>query len=192
VVLPAAVVLLPAQVEQGIFMKNIGVRNGLLGGVVVVLFFALVYTAKKEVLLSPWLWWGSMAFYVLFMYKAAKEDCAQLGTKRDFREILRAPFITFIVINLIFWLFYYGLHLSDPDLLSMKLLKEIKEFEDQITTGAGDPQEGNRIREYIIELKKALVNPVQPLGPIITKMFIGALGGFGLSAGIAAILRSSE
>lgn len=190
--MPCPVVLLPAKVRQGIFMKNIGVRHGLLGGVVVVLFFALVYTAKKEAMLNPWLWWGSMVFYVLFMYRAAKEDCAQLGTKRDFREILRTPFITFIVINLLFWLFYYGLHLSDTELLSMKLLKEIKEYESQLATGTGDPQQSNQMREYIVELKKALDHPVQPLGPIITKMFLGALGGFALSAGIAAFLRSSE
>lgn len=191
-VLPAAVVLLPAQVEQGIFMKNIGVRNGLLGGVVVVLFFALVYTAKKETFLNPWVQWGSLAFYLLFMYRAAKEDCAQLGTKRDFREILRAPFVAFIVINLFYWLFYYGLHLADPELLRMELLAEKQLYQDQLSSGPGDPQQANQLRERIIEVEKALSNPVQPLGPVITRMFMGALGGFGLSAGIAVILRSSE
>lgn len=173
-------------------MKNIGVRHGLLGGVVVVLFFALVYTVKKEAFLNPWIQWGAMAFYVLFMYRAAKEDCNQLGIKRDFREILRTPFIAFIVINLFYWLFYYGLHLADTDLIRLELLAEKQLYQDQLSSGPGDPQQSNQIRERIIEVEKALTDPVQPLGPVLTRMTMGALGGFALSAGIAAYLRSSE
>lgn len=173
-------------------MKNIGVRNGLLGGVVVVMFFALVYTAKKEAFLNTWVQWGSMAFYLLFMYRAAREDCALSGTNRDFREILRAPFVVFILINLFYWLFYYGLHLADTELLRMELLAERQLYEDQLRAGPGDPQQANQLRERIIEVEKALANPVQPLGPVITRMAMGALGGFALSAGIAAMLRLSK
>ena len=173
-------------------MKNIGVRNGLLGGVVVVMFFALAYTVKKEAFLHPGVQWGSMAFYLLFMYRAAREDCALSGTKRDFRELLRTPFVVFILINLFYWLFYYGLHLFDAELLRMELLAEKQLYQDQLSAGPGDPQQANQLRERIIEVGKALTNPVQPLGPVITRMAMGALGGFALSAGIAAILRSSK
>lgn len=173
-------------------MKNIGVRHGLLGGVVVVAFFALVYTIKKEAFLNPAVQWGSMLFYLLFMYRAAKEDCAALGVDRDFREIIRAPFTAFILINLFYWLFYYGLHLADTELLRLELLAEQKMYEEQIAAGTGDPQQTNQLRENMIAVEKALENPVQPLGPVITRMAIGALGGFALSAGIAATFRLSK
>ncbi len=173
-------------------MKNNSIRNGLLGGVVVVVYFFVLYTVKRELFLNPLVQWASMGFYILFMYRAARTDISEYGTQRDFREILRTPFIVFILINLFYWLFYYGLHLADVELLRMELLAEKQLYQDQLLQGAGDPQQANQLRERVAEVEKALLNPVQPLGPVITRMAIGALGGFALSAGIAAYLRSSK
>ena len=173
-------------------MKNDAVRNGLLGGLVVVFYFALVYVAKKEAFLNPWVQWASMVFYGVFMYRAAKTDGAEHGTQRDFRMLIRAPFMVFILINLFYWLFYYGLHLADPELVRLELLAEKQMYRTQILQGAGDPQQANQLRERILDIDKALEHPVQPLGPVITRMFIGALGGFALSAGIVAYIRASK
>ncbi|MEZ4942746.1 MAG: DUF4199 family protein [Saprospiraceae bacterium] len=172
--------------------KNTGLRNGLLGGGAVVFYFALLYTIDRQAFLNPWLQWASMGLYLLFMYRAAKEDCAQHGAKRDFRAILRTPFIVFILINLFYWLFYYGLHLADLELLRLELLAEKQAYQEQINSGTGDPQVTNQLRERMNDVDKALQNPVQPLGPVITRMAMGAIGGFALSAGIAAILRTSD
>jgi hypothetical protein len=172
-------------------MKNPALKYGLLGAVVIVFYFALLYFSKKENFLSPLLQWGSMVMYLFFMYKAAQEDCAEKGTDRDFREIIRTPFSVFLLINLGYWLFYYGLHLADPGLIQMEMTMELSSIKAQLSAGLGDPEQANRYRERILELEKAVQSPgVQPLGPIITRMFMGALGGFGLAAGIAAILRS--
>ncbi len=173
-------------------MKSIGLRNGLLGGAVVVFYFALLYTAKKEAFLNPWLQWASMVVYLLFMYRAGQEDCALRGTKRDFREILRTPFVVFILINMFYWLFYYGLHLADVDLVRMELLAEKQMYQSHLIQGTGDPQQANQLRERIADVDKALLDPVQPLGPVLTRMAVGALGGFALSAGVAALLRSKN
>lgn len=172
------------------YMKNIGVKYGLLGGVVVIFYFVLLYVAKKELFLHPGLQWASMAFYLIFMYKAAQDDCRIKGVKRDFREILRTPFVVFLLINLAYWLFYYAIHLADPELVSMELTRQIAFCKDQLASGLGDPEQSNKMREQIVELEKALAHPSpQPLGPVLMQMAIGALGGFGLSAGIAALLR---
>lgn len=171
-------------------MKNIGVRYGLLGGVAVVFYFAILYFAKKELTLNPWLYWASMAIYLLFMWRAAQEDCAERGTNRDFREVLRTPFIVFLLTNLLFWLFWYTLHLADPDLLRMEAAKELDFWKQQLATGTGDPQQNNQIREQIQQLEKA--EPKLGIGDVFLQMGFGTLGGFGLSAGIAAILRSEK
>lgn len=172
-------------------MKNPALKYGLLGAVVIVFYFALLYFSKKENFLSPLLQWGSMVMYLFFMYKAAQEDCAEKGTDRDFREIIRTPFTVFLLINLGYWLFYYGLHLADPGLIRMEMDMELTGLKAQLTAGLGDPEQANRFRERIQELEKTIQSPVvQPLGPIITRMFMGALGGFGLAAGIAGVLRS--
>ena len=172
-------------------LSSPGVKYGLLGGAVVVFYFLILYFIKADLFLSPLLQWGSMGFYLLFMWQAAKVDGSLHEAPRDFRTILRTPFITFLIINLCYWLFYYALHLYDPALLQTEMAMELKGLKTQIEAGIGDPQQGNILRERMLELEKSMQSTAkQPLGPIINRMFIGAIGGFGLSAGLAAIFRS--
>ncbi len=174
-------------------LSNTGVRYGLLGGAVVVFYFVLLYIVKTELFLSPLLQWGSLGFYLLFMWQACKVDCASNGAARDFREVLRTPFIVFLLINLCYWVFYYALHLFDPSLVQVEMMMEMKGIQAQIDGGVGDPQQANMLRERLGGLEKNLQSPpAQPLGPIVTRMFIGALGGFGLAAAVAAIFRSKD
>lgn len=166
-------------------MKNPSLRYGLLGAVAVVFYFLLLYVAKKEQFFNPWLQWASMGIYVLFMARAAREDRAQHGTARDFREMVRAPFVTFLLINLGYWLFYYGLHLYDPSLLYAEMLMEKNTLEAQLSAGAGDPQQANQLRERVQELQHLMQTGVQQsLAPIVTRMCMGAIGGFMLAAGV--------
>ncbi|MEQ1747398.1 MAG: hypothetical protein ABMA02_18350 [Saprospiraceae bacterium] len=173
-------------------MKNNILQNGLLGGMTVIFYFTLLYTVGKETFLNPGLQWAAMIFYIAFMYRAAKADCADNGTDRDFRAILRTPFAVFVLVNLCYWLFFYGLHLYDLDLVRMELVAEKQAYQAMLDGGAGDPEQANRIREGLLEIDKAIENPVQPLGPVITRMAIGTIGGFGLSAGVAAVVRSAR
>jgi Protein of unknown function (DUF4199) len=177
---------------EKIFMfSNPGIRFGLLGGAVVVFYFMVLYAIKPDLFLSPLLQWGSIGFYLLFMWQAARTDAAALGTARDFRELLRTPFVAFLLINLCYWLFYYALHLFDPSLVQAEMSLEMRSIEAQIEAGIGDPQVGNALRERMAELQKSMDSPpALPLAPILTRMCIGALGGFALAAGVAAIVRS--
>ncbi|MCB0575467.1 MAG: DUF4199 family protein [Saprospiraceae bacterium] len=171
-------------------MKNTGVRYGLLGGVVAVFYYALLYVARKELFLNPWLQWAGLGIYLLFMYRAAKEDCAANGTQRDFREILRTPFVVFLLINLCYWLFYYSLHLADPELLQLETAAQLEYFKAQLEAGPGDPEQANQLREQIQYLEKTGMS--LPLGHVFLRMGFGALGGFALSAGLAALLRNEQ
>lgn len=171
-------------------MKNPAIRYGLLGAMAVIFYFALLYVARKELFLNPWFQWASMAIYVVFMAKSATDDMHEHGQARDFREMVRAPFITFLLINLGYWLFYYGLHLYDPSLLYSEMLLEKNALQAQVQAGVGDPDQANRLRERVQELEHLLQTGVkQSLGPVITRMGMGTLGGFALAAGIVAIKR---
>lgn len=174
-------------------MKIPSFKYGLLGGVVVMFYFLILYVIKTEHFFSPFLQWGSMFFYLFFMYKAAQEDCAAHGIDRDFRELLRSPFVVFLLINLVYWLFYYGLHLYDGGLVLAELDMERKSLQSQLTAGLGDPEQSNLFRERIAALDSLMLNPsTQPLGPIITRMCIGSIGGFILAAGIAGIFKMKK
>lgn len=168
-----------------------GLRYGFVGGIVVIAYFSVLYFAKQNLFLSPLLQWGSLIFYLFFMWLAAKEDCAAHGTSRDFREIVRTPFVAFLFINLCYWLFYYGLHLYDPSLLLAEMRFELDTLKGQLSAGVGDPEQANQLRERIQELEKNILSPqAQPLGPVLLRMCVGALGGFVLAAGVAYWAKS--
>ena len=169
--------------------KNAGLKYGFLGGVVVVFYFALLYFSNKTNFLNPWLQWSSMVLYLLFMYRATREDGLLHGFNRDFREMLRTPFVVFLLINLMYWLFYYSLHLADPELLKMETALQVGHLKSQLDAGLGDPQEANKIREQIQYLEKDGMS--LPLGPVLLQMCLGAIGGFALAAGITALIRST-
>ncbi len=171
-------------------MKNPGLKYGAIGGAAVVAYFLLLYLLDKSYFLNSNLQWASMVAYLGAMYMACQQDCAANGTARDFREIIRTPFVTFLLINLAYWLFYYGLHLFDKDLVAMELDLKIKFTQQMLDAGTGDPEQANQYRQGLLELEKAKQNPIQPLGPVLAQMGIGAIGGFGLAAGIAALMRN--
>lgn len=170
-------------------MKNIGVRYGVLGGLAVVFYFALLYFGRKEWFLHLGLQWASLLLYLVFMYRAAQEDFAAHGARRDFRVLVRTPFVVFLLINLAYWLFYYGIHLADPSLVVMELEQNAVELKGQIDA-ATDPVQRNELNQQLAELRRMQVAPVIPLGFVLAKMAGGALGGFALAAGITAWLRS--
>ncbi len=173
-------------------MKNHILQNGVLGGLTVVLYFALVYGISREAFMHPGLQWASLVFYLVFMWRAARMDCALHGAEREFRDLVRTPFAVFILINLAYWLFYYGLHLADPELVRLELLAQREGIAALLDKGVGDPQSANQLREQLKELDKVLENPVQPLGPILMRFGIGALGGFVLAAGVVLGMRFSR
>lgn len=171
--------------------NNPGIRFGLLGGFSVVALYTLVYTVDKSSYHHTGLYYGSLIVYAWFMFLASRSDISVNGSARDFRELVRIPFITFLIINLCFWLFDYGLHLYDNSLTAMELQAALSRLKADLEGGTGDPQQANSIRDQIIGIENSLAHPArQPLGPVVTQMFIGALGGFALSAGIVTFVRN--
>jgi hypothetical protein len=171
--------------------NNPGIRFGLLGGFSVVALYTLVYTVDKSSYHHTGLYYGSLIVYAWFMFLASRSDISVNGSARDFRELVRIPFITFLIINLCFWLFDYGLHLYDNSLTAMELQAALSRLKADLEGGVGDPQQANSIRDQIIGIENSLAHPArQPLGPVVTQMFIGALGGFALSAGIVTFVRN--
>lgn len=170
-----------------------GVRYGLLGGIAVVFYFALLYIAKPEMYLDLSLQWGSMVIYLIFMWIATKEDCTLKGAARDFREVVRTPFVVFLLINLCYWVFNYGLRLYDPSILLTELNVALDMAKTQLNAGVGDPEQADKLRKYVQELERLIQNPQpQPLGPIIRDMCMGAVGGFVLAAGVAAMVKNQK
>ena len=73
----------------------------------------------------------------------------------------------------------------------MELGQQMAFLKKQLTDGTGDPEQAAKIREQIQSLE-ATKDLKQPLGPVLLQMAIGALGGFALSAVIAAAMRFKQ
>ncbi len=170
-------------------MKNPGIRYGVLGGLAVVLYFFIFYYAQKSLFINPVVKWASMGIYLACMYQAAREDFALHGVDRDFPLLMRTPFLVFILINLAYYFFDYGIHLADPELLAMETKYRISVLQQQLVDGVGDPNEANSIREEIQSLQKEGGGIY--LGEVLFRMAIGANGGFGLAAGLALLLKNT-
>lgn len=162
-------------------------RYGIIGGIAVVFYFLIAYIAGKALFINPWVQWASMVIYLIMMYKAAQDDGIINGYSRDFRTILRTPFIVFLIINLFYWLFFYGLHLYDAELLQIETAEQIQHIKTQLSAGTGDPQQANNLREQLQFLENSGTS--MPVGPVFMRMALGAIGGFGISAAIAAMIR---
>jgi hypothetical protein len=171
-------------------MKNFGVKYGLVGSLILLVYFLAVYAMGINAFLNPIFQWMSMVIYVYFMYRGSKDDMAQNGASRDFRELLRTPFVVFLLINLTYWLFYYGLNLFDPAILKMQTALQITDLQAKIDAGMGDPEQSNQIREQIQYLEKDGMS--LPLGPVMMRMGMGAIGGFGIAAMISTIIRGDK
>lgn len=80
-------------------LTNPGIRFGLLGGFTVVALYTLVYTVDKDAYHHTGLYYGSLTVYAWFMFLASRSDISVNGSARDFRELVKIPFITFLITN---------------------------------------------------------------------------------------------
>lgn len=172
-------------------MSNPIQKYGLLGAAAVVFYFAIAYTSGKENFLNPVVQWLPMVVYVAMMYRAAGEDVAANGIGRDFRELTRTPFAVFLIINLAYWMFYYGLHLFDNQLLVLQNAQQLAQMKAELTAGTGDPERSNLLRTQIQELENETAQSM-PLAPVVLRMAMGAVGGFALAAGVVGVLKMRD
>lgn len=172
-------------------MSNPIQKYGWLGGAVVIFYFLIAYFSGRENFLNPVVQWLPMVIYVAMMYRAASEDVAANGIARDFRELSRTPFAVFLIINLCYWMFYYGLHLYDNQLLVLESAQQLANMKAELAAGTGDPERSNVLRQQI-QILENQTEPQLPLAPIVMRMAMGAIGGFALAAGVVAVLKMKD
>lgn len=106
---------------------------GSLAGLLTIAAFLAGYFSDKPLVFAPWLTYGTYLFYVGAMYFAAVKTRDLTEGPFPWREALRPAFLTFIVANTVYYLFYYYLHQADPSLAGIQ--KEImREMLPQLTT----------------------------------------------------------
>ena len=144
------------------------VKYGVIGGILTVLVYTVMYAVNKEWLLSAGLHWSSLLIYLAAMIYTA--DLALKAGLTDFKGILKPVFICFLVANLIYYLYYYILTVGiDPGLAEM----QVQQMLDKMEELQGGPIDPEKMKQRGL------------LSSYVFSYFQGALGGFILSAIIA-------
>lgn len=93
-----------------------GIINGLTAGILTLGLFLLSYFVDRALILNPWVWWGSLVIYLIFMFRAVQQV-----DSTAFRRSVQAAFLVFVIANAIFYLFYYLLFsVFDPGLVDLQ------------------------------------------------------------------------
>lgn len=158
----------PPQPSAAEAWQGTGGKNGLLAGVYTIAAFSVVYALNPAWMLHRAWFLGSFVIYIALMFRAA------LGSGSEvFKDVVRPPFVVFIVANLIFHLFYYTLfNFVDPGLydLQLKLLTEAGQLPDKA------------------DRQSLIMTP----GKSVFTYFNSLIGGFALSSVIAFIVLKTR
>ncbi|HMQ47500.1 MAG TPA: DUF4199 domain-containing protein [Saprospiraceae bacterium] len=101
--------------------KRIAVRYGLLAGISTVGLFLLLYFVEPAWMFNPWIYWGSLIIYLVFMWQAVQADRKNKAGNYTFQNALQTAFLVFVVANLIYYLFYWLLYAwIDPGLVDLQ------------------------------------------------------------------------
>ncbi len=158
-------------------MKNIAVKYGLFAGLATILYFLGFYYWDKAVMLEPWVSWSSVLFIVVAMVMAIHATRRQAGQKIEFRQALRAAFLTGVIANVAFYVFYYLIMQSDAELVSI-LKQQTMDFYQSWTSG-----------EQLETMMKSLEDFKVGLSTILLSLARSIIGSFILALLLAAILR---
>ena len=157
--------------------RNISLKYGVLAGGVVILYLLLFYLIEKGLMFSMGVAWSSILIYAFFMYKAIAEQRTIFEGKITFREAVSVAFLTFIIANIIYYVFHYPMVKLDPSLVG--ILKEMSiDFYKKIMSN----QDGEEIEK---SFKDFDIN----LSTIFLSFARGAIGGFILSLPLAGFMR---
>jgi hypothetical protein len=160
--------------------RKISLKYGLIAGGSVVLYFLLFYFLDKESMLKMWVSGSSLFLYVIFMAKSVSD---QRGLQEDiisFREAISVAFLTFIIANAVYYVFYYFIMKSDPELVEMLRQASI-EFYQQFLADRNP-----------VEVEKSFEGFEVDVSSVLLSFARGAIGGFILSIIIAGAMRRGK
>lgn len=161
-------------------MKNNALKAGLITGLITILLFFITYQISPKGMLSPFLYWGSLLISFFGMLGAALLEKRRGNGVLPFRKGLTITFLTFLLANFLFFIFYYWMFTSyAPELPALQ--KEISaEFYEHSYSGA-------ELRKKLRLLEESDFGVT--LQTIFSGYAYGAIGGFFLSLLLALLVR---
>lgn len=91
--------------------SNQAIKNGLYAGILCVLYFIGIYlysesSLEKQLMVHPYVTFSRYLIYLVFMFLSVKNLLKHIKTK-ELSALIKPGFITFLIANLVFYIFYY-------------------------------------------------------------------------------------
>jgi len=171
-------------------MKNSGISNGILAGVVIIILTLILYFINKELVVSMSVGWFMMLVYAAFMLKAGLDSKAQKGGFISFGDALVPMLITYVIATFIANAFNFVLfNYIDSSLVDLQLEVAIEGIE-KMRGFIGE--EGADTAIEAIEEKGISVGPLQSLlGWLGSLLFPGILFLF-YALIVSAIIKKND
>lgn len=160
--------------------KKISLKNGLMAGGSLVLYFLLFYFLDKASMLKIWVAAFSILIYVVFMASAVAEQREKQEDIISFKEAISVAFLTFIIANVVYYIFYFIIIKTDPELLTLLKQKYIDIYKKILAD------------RNPADIEKNFQDFKFNFSTIALWFARDAIGGFILSAISAAIMRRGK
>lgn len=160
--------------------RKISLKYGQIAGGSVVLYFLLFYLLDKEIMLKIWVAASSMLIYLFFMAKAVNDQRKLQENIISFREAISVAFLTLIIANVTYYIFYFIIMKSDPELVVFLKQNYIDYY--QIMLRDQNPA----------EIEKNFEGFEVNLSFVLLRFAQGAIIGFVLSLIIAGTMRRGK
>lgn len=161
---------------------NPGLKYGVIAGIVTIIYFTAFYWVNPALMLHWSVFYASLLFYLGAMFLAVREQRRAQHGALTFQEGLRTAFSTYLMANLLYYAFYYGLHQYDPNLAEIQK-QAMADFLPNITMKDQLPQ---ALRD--LEKRDFSVN----LGTVAFGYARAAIGGFILALAVSYLGRSVD
>ena len=156
--------------------------GGVAAGALTILLFYGLYRWDKEVMLSLSVYWGSLLIYVIAILLVLLRIKSIEGGILPFRQAVQHGFITFLIANAIFFVFYYLLFTSDTSLIEIQY-QQLKDYVDTLPKGdwGREQMEQTKLEDLKVTFTDTCLRYAR-----------GAIGGFFLSAALALLTRQER
>ncbi|MEM6380157.1 MAG: DUF4199 domain-containing protein, partial [Bacteroidota bacterium] len=100
--------------------RRISITYGIIAGVATVGYYLLFYFIDRASFFNLYIWWGGILPVLLFMWFGIAAQRKANGGELTFSTALTTSFLIFMISGLLFYIFYFILIKTDPELLKIQ------------------------------------------------------------------------
>jgi hypothetical protein len=174
-----------------------GIKWGIFTVIVTIIIYIIAYFISYETFFNTGIFWVTTLFYVFTMYMASREARNKFMATHDLTEepypfnmALQPPFLTFLIANILYYLFNYIMFaFVNPELPEIQKAITLETL-DKVMSSMSAFMDEDQIDEMVEAIEEQ--DFTVTLGSTLLGLARSLLGGFLLSAIFALIFKKNQ